>query len=370
MNILHFILGRASPNTSNGVNKVIAGHAKYLRKLGHSVHVIGLSSSQVEPIQVVERDGFEVEAYSSFYFGVFKRLRELVAECDVVHLHSVWNNYNLIVAGYLRRIGKPYIVTAHSGLTEDRLRQSRYLFKKYYHICFQKKMFDGASGVQALTREEATVLSQHTTNKNIFFVQNGQDLEGENLNNKIYPDSNEKIKLGFLGRLTVEKNVNGLIDSIALLPESVKSMVEVHLIGSNKTEQAILQEQVVKLRLENHIIFRGALYGAEKDKALSDLDIYVHPAHSDVVSIAVMEAMKAGLPSVITRTSDVSYFYNSGAFVMVEPMASDISRGIVEIINKREQWPAMSQSAIELVKSTFNWDVAVRQLSIEYSKCL
>jgi glycosyltransferase involved in cell wall biosynthesis len=369
MNILHFILGRASQNTSNGVNKVIAGLAKYSNKQGHKTYVIGLSGSQKELYALVERDGFEVESFNQFTKGAFSRIKELVPDCDIVHLHSVWNNYNLTVASYLRKINKPYVVTAHSGLTDDRLKQSRYLFKMCYHYLFQKKMFDGAAGIQALTREESTNLRKHTRNTNIFVVQNGQDLEGVTLAPKIF-NNRPIINIGFIGRLSVEKNIDGLISSIGLLPDIIKKNIILHLIGPDKADKPRLMEAISDLGIKKQIVFEGALYSNDKHSALSNLDFYVHPAFSDVVSIAVMEAMSLGLPSVITRTSDMSYFYNSGAFIMVEPDPNDIARGIIEMVNNRAEWPNMSQQAVNLVKSVFNWDVVITKLLIEYKNCI
>lgn len=369
MKIIHFILGRASQNTSNGVNKVIGGLAKYSNLLGHKTYVVGLSSNQQEHFTLVERDGFEVESYNRFFKGAFARIKELADNCDVVHLHSVWNNYNLVVAAYLRKIGKPYVITAHSGLTEDRLKQSRYWFKLGYHHLLQKKLFDCAAGVQALTREESTVLRKHTNNNNIFVVHNGQDLTNTTLTAKSY-NGNSPVSIGFIGRLSVEKNIDGLIVAISLLPENIKNQITLHLIGPSGLDKPRLMRLINQLNISSHIVFEGSLYGEEKKKALSELDFYVHPAYSDVVSIAVMEAMLLGLPSVITRTSDVSYFYNSGAFVMVEPDSKDIARGIVEMMEKRAVWSDMSHNAVNLVETVFNWDVVVRKLLTEYEKFL
>lgn len=205
MDILNFILGRASPNTSNGVNKVIAGHAKYINQCGHRSYVVGVSSSQKESYKLMQRDGFEVECYNSYYRGSFNRIKELAPECDVVHLHSVWNNYNLFVASYLHKIGKPYVLTVHAGLTEDRLKQSRYWFKKCYHALLQRRMFDRAAGIHALTREEATVLRAHTSNNNIFCVQNGQDLDGVSLQAKTYEQQSVKIRVDLLAAFLLKK---------------------------------------------------------------------------------------------------------------------------------------------------------------------
>ena len=368
MKVLHFILGRANPNTSNGVNKVIIGHAKYGIRQGHDVCVIGLSSSQKTDYEFIERDGFYVHSYKSFWNGAFKRIKELSKEVDIVHLHSVWNNYNLVVAKHLNKISVPYVVTAHSGLTDDRLRQSNYIFKIIYHKLLQKKMFDSASGIHALTNEEATVLRKHTNNKNIFVIENGLEPASFNID-KRFDSVKNKYKIGFLGRLTVEKNIKGLLLALSILPADIKKKVNLVLIGPvSKKDRASFNSIISEKELSEIVTFTGPLYKDEKIKALSSLDCYIHPAFSDVVSIAVMEAMNFGLPSIITRTSDVSYYYDSSSFIMIEPDYTSIAKGLIQFIECPECHQQMSVNARNLVSDVFNLDVVIPKLYNEYSK--
>ena len=83
-----------------------------------------------------------------------------------------------------------------------------------------------------------------------------------------------------------------------------------------------------------------------------------------------MEAFALGLPSIVTRTSQVSYFYKSGAFIMVEPVEKDISRGIEEFLNCEAEWSNMSSSAKNLIKKTFNWDIVALEMKKMYQKAL
>ena len=368
MKVLHFILGRADPNTSNGVNKVIIGHAKYGILQGEDVSVVGLSSSQTTEYELIERDGFNVHSYSSFWKGAFEKIKELSKEVDIVHLHSVWNNYNLVVAKYLNNRRVPYVVTVHSGLTEDRLKQSNYHFKTLYHKFLQKRMFDTAAGIHALTNEEATVLRKYTDNKNIFVVENG--LEPIQFNkNKRFCSKKDKYKIGFLGRLAVEKNIKGLLLALSVLPADIKKKINLVLIGPvSKTDRSIFNDIISNHNLSEMVIFTGSLYKNDKIKALSSLDCYIHPAFSDVVSIAVMEAMSFGLPSIITRTSDVGYYYDTGSFIMVEPDYNSIAKGLIQFIEYPEHHQTMSDNARSLAFNVFNWEVVIPKLYNEYSK--
>jgi glycosyltransferase involved in cell wall biosynthesis len=371
MKVLHFIIGKANPNRANGVNYVIHGLAKYTTLAGHDVTVVGVSKGMKDSYELVERDNFEVHVYNSFFGSCFKDLKKFADEADVVHLHSVWQHYNIIFANHLIKIKKPYIVTIHSGLTIDRIKQSNYLLKILYHKLFQKKIFDRANGIQALTREEISDISIMTQNKNIFFVSNGIDLDHYRIEPKKYfTDVVEKITFAYLGRFGVEKNISNLILAISELPENYLKKIECHLIGPIDKKADQLKKIIKKLKLEKTVIFVGPMYEKEKKEKLSSLDFYVHPATSDVVSIAVMEALACGLPCVISRTSQVSYYYNSNAFLMTEPLIEEIKKSLIEMIDKKDEWKEMSSNALELVKDVFNWDASVNKLIIEYKSIL
>ena len=138
MKILHFIMGKANPNRPNGVNYVIHGLCKYFSKQGHDVKVIGLSKGMKDKYELAERENFKVDVYNKFFGECFNTLKKEIEKCDIVHLHSVWQHQNIILGRYLKSINKPYVVTIHSGLTEDRIKQSNYYTKLLYHKLFQK----------------------------------------------------------------------------------------------------------------------------------------------------------------------------------------------------------------------------------------
>jgi glycosyltransferase involved in cell wall biosynthesis len=55
---------------------------------------------------------------------------------------------------------------------------------------------------------------------------------------------------------------------------------------------------------------------------------------------------------------------------MVEPVDSDISRGIEEFLKSEAKWLKMSNSAKDLVKKTFNWDMVALEMEKMYQKAL
>ena len=322
------------------------------------------------PYEKIQRECFEVECFKEFNAKSFTYIKEIVQKVDIVHMHGVWNKKNVVLGRYLEKIKKPYVMTAHCGYAIDRMKQSNYLLKLLFHRVWQKRLYEHAGGIHALTREESTDIAAFCKNNNIFVVSNGVDPDIFDKYQYQVHEKRKKIKLGYLGRISVEKNIDNLIRAIALLPDEIKNVVELSLIGPINSNVNKLKDLARNLRVEDNLIFVGAKYAEEKIETLLDLDVYIHPAYSDVVGIAVMEAFALGLPVIVTRTSHMSYFYQSKAFIMVEPSAQDLCRGIVEVFNRREEWGEFSYRAKAIYYNTFNWKSAVEQLVIEYQKII
>lgn len=365
MRILHFILGKANPDRANGVNQVVYGLAKHQTQNNDVVTVVGVSKSMTIDYELVDRTFFKVHAFKNFN-KAFEYIKNDIENIDIVHLHGVWNFMNIKLGKYLESINKPYIITAHCGYSEDRLKQSNYWIKLLYHKFWQKHLFENSAGIHAITREEATDIAKYCNHQNIFVIPNGMDQAF--YSNKIYKvKRHSKIKLGYVGRLSVEKNIDNLIKAIALLPNNIQQKIELYLIGPINSKTYKLQQLVTSLNIENIVHFTNGIYGEEKIQTLLDLDIYIHPAYSDVVGISVIEALSLGIPTIVTRTSHMSYYFNSNAFIMVEPTSFDLCRGIIELYKRQEDWAELSVKARQLAQEQFNWVKIVKHFANQFN---
>ena len=66
-----------------------------------------------------------------------------------------------------------------------------------------------------------------------------------------------------------------------------------------------IQGRVRALGIDAHVVFAGALYGAEKAAILAATDIFVLPSFSEGVPMAVLEAMAWGIPVLATRACNI-----------------------------------------------------------------
>ena len=130
MKVIHVVQGKVNPNRSNGVNSVIYGLTNAMNNLV-DVEVIGISKG-VKPNTIILRGKVNVNLFPNNKSALY--YLKSINNIDIVHLHSVWQWTNVLFSAYLRKVKIPYVLTIHSGLSNDRLRQSKYYFKIIFRL--------------------------------------------------------------------------------------------------------------------------------------------------------------------------------------------------------------------------------------------
>jgi glycosyltransferase involved in cell wall biosynthesis len=361
MKVLHFILGKANKNRANGVNQVIAGLAKHSARLGAEIHVIGKSQTVDVEGEFIVRDGFAVEAFSRWGVKLYFALIRGIQWSDIVHLHGVYSPWNLMVARMCIVLGRPYILTLHGGLSPS-LALGRVSFKKFiFHSLFQRRHIEHAAGVHVLAEEEASDLLAIAEPSNIFYIPNGIDLEDYPSPDHLTKGSRDEVNIGYLGRLSPEKNLDALCEAFASI--NTDGSMRLKLAGPPTAYgDALLR------RFNRHgVVGVGPLFGEEKIEFIRSLDLFVHPSLSEVFSIAAMEVLAQGTPLLITRTSKASYFYDRNAFFMCEPTAFGLQMGLLAAFDNRMIWLEKTRNGRQLVEDRLNWDAAAKDMLKVYA---
>lgn len=370
--IIHLLLGKCNPDNEIGVNKVVYYLTKNLKKLDCDVEIYTISKKVKKNEQIKNADGVIINIFPSA-LNLIMAIRKIKKDIELIHFHIPWRPVKLIILYFIIKWEIPYIVTAHNCYSPFFLKQGRFL-KFLASILYELRYLNSAKAVHALCREEITDLREYGVKSDIFYLPNGIELC--NLPNKLktvywnnLPQVKNKIKFGFIGRIAREKNLEELIKSIGLLDNSIKEKIVVIIIGTGeKSYIDNLQKLIIDSGLQENFIFAGPIYGEEKYNALSSLDVYIHPSKGEVVSMAVKEAMACCKPCVITRTSYISYFQYNDSFIMVEPYADDIKRGIITIIENSSKWSQMGQNGKSLIEKEFNWKIIAKEMLKYYSK--
>jgi glycosyltransferase involved in cell wall biosynthesis len=99
--------------------------------------------------------------------------------------------------------------------------------------------------------------------------------------------------LGFVGRLSVEKNVALLVQVQEELERLGHHSFRFLIVGHGN-EEAWLRERLPRAE------FTGVLRGEKLSAAYANMDLFVFPSHTDTFGNVVLEALASGVPAVVT----------------------------------------------------------------------
>ena len=253
-------------------------------------------------------------------------LRALVSEADLVHLHGVWEPFNLRLAALARAAGVPYVVTLR-GMLDDWCMAQRWLKKRIYLAVAGRRFLEQAAIVQCtakaeLYQSEKWFLGGHGwVLPNLLDLRPYETLPGPEAALGRFPFlSQRRSWLLFLGRIDPKKGVSHLVEAVRLLHErglSVGAVLAGSAVSSAYLKQ--LKDHVRAAGLTNDIHFVGHVDGQLKVSLLQAVTLTVIPTSQENFGFVFYESLAAGTPVVTTPLIDTAEeLQMSGACYLVE----------------------------------------------------
>jgi glycosyltransferase involved in cell wall biosynthesis len=226
-----------------------------------------------------------------------------VRAADVVHVHALWEEIQHQAARAAQRAGVPYLVTPHGMLDPWSLAQSRWK-KKLYLAWRLRSNLRRARALHFTTKTEADLVAPLRLGPPSVVETLGVDFkEFEELPRpgafrERYPAVGDKPVVLFLGRLHPKKGLDLLIPAFAdaKLDDAVLVVAGPDADGY----RAKLEAEVLARGLGSRVVFTGMLHGRDRVEALADADLFVLPSYQENFGIAVVEALAAGTPVLIS----------------------------------------------------------------------
>jgi len=136
-------------------------------------------------------------------------------------------------------------------------------------------------------------------------------------------DDREMI-LGFVGRLSVEKNV-ALLGQVQRELETAGFTRFKFLIVGHGAEEAWLRRNLPRAE------FTGVLRGEPLVNAYANMDLFVFPSHTDTFGNVVLEALACGVPAIVTPDGGPASIVHDGITGRVVP-DGQFAQAITEIL--------------------------------------
>jgi colanic acid/amylovoran biosynthesis glycosyltransferase len=180
--------------------------------------------------------------------------------------------------------------------------------------------------------------------------------------------SNKIHKLVYVGRLSAEKGVPILFDSLQLL-KSKGYEFELSLLGDGDARQE-LEGSAKEYGISQHIKFFGFVDQKTIANTLQSSDIFVLPSFAEGIPVALMEAMAMGVPVIATYVGGITELViDRVTGQMVYPSDTvGLTNAIAYYIDNPDECKRISNNARNKVVTEFNIDKQVDKLAILLKK--
>ncbi len=171
---------------------------------------------------------------------------------------------------------------------------------------------------------ELVELLQNRTGRPTFLMRRGINTA---LFSPVRRDSPDNfLTLGFVGRLSPEKNVRFLAQIERALLNAGWCDFRFLIVGGG-SEKQWLSEHLW------HAEFPGVLSGEPLARAYANMDIFVFPSQTDTFGNVILEAMASGVPAVVSADGGPKFLVNSGETGFVARDEAGFLESILRLAN-------------------------------------
>ena len=278
---------------------------------------------------------------------------------DLIHITGP-SEVGMLGAGLAHHLGVPLAASWHTNVHEYAARRSDWflrLLPKRHSQATEQKIEDIAMAAAAkfysvaqvlfAPNPELCALLARTTGRTCHLMPRGVDAELFHPAKRLRDPEDRDHVLGFVGRLSIEKNVTLL----ARVQEELEAMGHKSfrfLIVGHGGEEGWLREQMPRAEIT------GVLKGEELSRAYANMDLFVFPSHTDTFGNVVLEAFASGVPAVVTPDGGPASIVRDGVTGRVVPDA-EFAGAVAGILSDQTKFAEMGRAA-RAHALTMSWD--------------
>jgi phosphatidylinositol alpha 1,6-mannosyltransferase len=278
---------------------------------------------------------------------------------DLIHITGP-SEVGMLGAGLAHHLKLPLAASWHTNVHEYLARRSSWflrLLPKRQSDATGQKIEDMTMAVAARFYSMAQVLYapnpelcrllERTAGRPCYLMPRGVDAElFHPEKRKRDPEDRDQV-LGFVGRLSVEKNV-ALLAQVQEELEGMGHKSFRFLIVGHGGEEGWLRERLPRAE------FPGVLRGEELSTAYANMDLFVFPSHTDTFGNVVLEALASGVPAIVTPDGGPCTIVRDGETGRIVP-DGEFAAAVAGVLADPEKHAEMRQAA-RAYALTASWD--------------
>jgi glycosyltransferase involved in cell wall biosynthesis len=332
-----------------------------------------LHEYQGVPVRFFARFSPNVHVVREFAFSsdLTTWLWQHIQEYDLVHVHAIFSYPSTIAMAIARLRNIPYIVRPLGQLCQWSLQQSAAKKSLYLNVIEQKNINQSASLHLTSNAEQQEIEQLNLECKN-FVIPHGLALP------EIIPDASQLLRnyfqlppkepiILFLSRIHPKKGLEYLIQALAQIKDKKFTLI---IAGNGDSDYEVqIKSCLQDYGLQDCSLMAGFVEGELKQLLLQGADLFALTSYSENFGVAVLEALAAGTPALVTPGVALAQEIEQndlGYVVPQEPTA------IAKAIEKHLELPEseedkLSQRTRQFVLDNYSWEQIAQQLLTVYS---
>lgn len=280
---------------------------------------------------------------------------------DIYHAQGVWLWSTYALVDVAKKLGKPYLITPRGMLYPQDIAKHNKGFKK---LSLKWRLLDDlnhAACVHVTCKDEMMHCRNLGITSPMAIIPNPVEI-------KDYPYKKEdnKFRLGYLGRLSLRKNVEALIYAFADMGEMAADAELLIIGGGDDKYEKFLKDKVLELGLKN-VVFAGFLNGEEKDKALASCSVLAMPSEFENLGNVILEGLVRRIPCIATTGAPWEELNTEHCGWQVPYTQKDITDAVRKAMcTSTEELSLMGENGRRLMERKYSVEAVAKDLKVVY----
>lgn len=365
-----------------GPIRSVHGLAVALAKRGHDVHVYTTNIDGDSVLDVPVDRPVDVDGVKVHYFPVSaalkrlcwspeleRRVRDSIAEFDVLHLHAVFLLPMRAAARAAARAGVPYVIAPRGMLIRDVIhRKSRWVKTAWINLVERTTLANAAAVHVTADVEGIELKALGLPSHRIECIPNGVEWPAEHapLEQGPFAALPERYVL-FLSRISWKKGLDRLITAWQWVPD-----IPLVIAGNDdENYRPRLEELARSVGVADRVLFVGPASDVQKWALYARAQLFVLPSYSENFGNVVAEAMAMGCPSLVTAEVGIAPLLTAtGAGKVVSGAPEALAAEVRELLADPAARQEMGRRGAEAARAELSWPGVAAQVERLYRDML
>ena len=377
------------PRIVGGIARVVHDLSKRLIKDGHEVTVVTYRDNAGVPeyendkgVNVYRVDNYMIHPNNfidwimQLNFNLIAKATEIINKeggFDVIHAHDWLVTY--AAKSLKNAYDIPIVATIHateagrnSGIHDD---TQRYINDTEWLLTYEATevivnsnfMKNDLQRLFGLPYDKINVIPNGINLNNFTGIERDYDFRRQ------YAMDNEKIIL-YVGRLVYEKGIQHLI---AAMPKILSNYHDAKLVIAGKGGMIDdLKAETSSLGLDNKVYFTGYMDSKKVQKMYKCADVAVFPSTYEPFGIVALEAMLAGVPTVVSDVGGLNEIvdHRENGMKSYAGNSNSIADSVLSLLFDKQLAAKVSKNAKAKVKEEFSWNKIAQDTHYIYEKAI